>query len=459
MADSLSPQWSLINSIIQGGPKCLHYVLERGIKPDYLGDKNSGPRKVLEFFSDFISSDRIPGHHEIGLATGIRVPTYDDKLDIKICTDNIVKTTVRAQIMENLDKNQDLLLKDPLSFRDQLYDTYHDTGWVKGTETDSTANPKSILEVIDNYKETKSMIGKGIVGLSSPWPSLDERTRGLQKGHLNIIVAKRAVGKSQLSLVWMNHIWKNDLEPGDKIMFVSMEMDRLMVKRRLFSIAAGLDFAKFNEGRLTEDEERTFYNFCDRLMNPLMAEQPEIIFMYSDQINSVRDIEVKAAQHKPKLIIVDGLYIIGRGSSKSRWERTVDTVEELKLRLALNYPVIAIHQLKGTTKEDTLSADADELAYAKAIADYADSIYGIFADDSHKRGKQRTIRTMKGRDFLPIHWRINFDLERQDYSEIDIIDDEEAPALESEDKSSKSSSSGGIEFGGPIFGSGSEISI
>lgn len=465
MSLPISPEWSLIHSIIQAGPAGLHYALGRGLIPEHISPLPgkrpnqkvlSAPGKTFEFFLNYISADRIPTPHEIKLAMDIDVPPYEGDLDVKLCTEVVMKGALRSQLLEDLGKNQDTLVSDPLIFREKLYDMYQGTGWIKGNTVDSTNNPDSILEVLDAYKETKALRGKGIIGLSSPWPSFDARTRGLQKGHLNILVAKRAVGKSQLSLVWLNHIWQNDLKPTDKIIFVSMEMDRLMVKRRLFSICAGLDYGKFNEGHLTRAEEQNFYDFCDDLMNPPAAGLPEIIFLYSDQINSVRDIEVKAAEYNPALIIVDGLYIIGRGSTKARWERTIDTVEELKLRLALLYPVIAIHQLKGTTKENTMIADADELAYAKAIADYADAIYGVFADDAHKRGRQRTIRTLKGRDFLPIHWRINFDMENQDYSEIDVIPDDEPPVLAEDDKPS---GKGGYEASGPAFGGGAEISI
>jgi hypothetical protein len=421
----LTPDRALIYAILKGGIPAFNLVRRRGVKSDDLfGDDV----EVFKVFEKFLPKGRMPTTEEISLLTKIAIPPHDGLIDPDICAESIAKRSLSKKLNDGVGKITDEIVTDPFKARAELGKLVHETVWSQGN-VQSTNLPTSISEVEDRYLEAEKHEG-GLLGLSSPWPSLDAASLGLQNGEVSVVFAKRKTGKTWAMLAWANHIWKNALKRGENILFISMEMPPWQINRRLFAINNKLDYALFREGKLPEDQRTRFLEWC-KSQKEADTERPEVIVIGSDVVRTVPDLVGVVAQYRPRAVFVDGFYILGKDQKKQMWERTLENVQAIKLDAAvnLNLPFVISTQLSGQTGKHVMDADSDAAAYAKAIGDYADACYGIFADDMFRAAEKRLLRVMEAREFKPIDLQINFSQSRQDYSEIKVVTSKEDEAL------------------------------
>lgn len=232
------------------------------------------------------------------------------------------------------------------------------------------------------------------------------------------------VHNSWLVIVWSVHMWRKDLKPGEKILFVTMEMTELQIMRRMACVDLRVPWNDFREGKLTMHQKQELDDWCDeRVAHADDPTKANIIFATSKQCRTVRDIGALVAEIQPVCVVVDSFYILGRGDGKSIYEKVLGNVEALKLDVALQYdvPVLASTQLKGTTAKDVLEADSDDAMGAKAIGDYADVTRGLFASEELWTAQERLWRGMEAREFKPKDVHIHFNFDRMDFSEIEEI--------------------------------------
>ena len=238
------------------------------------------------------------------------------------------------------------------------------------------------------------------------------------------------VHNTWLLLKWIEHIWtaKNtkdepELKPGECILVVSMEMPVWQVLRRLFAIHQKLDYEKFRAGQLDEAQEKQFLDWCEEMEKPDPT-RPEVIVVASDRCRTVDDIVGLTAQYRPKAVFIDSFYILDAPGRLQMWERMVYNIKAIKLDIAVGFgiPVVTNTQLSGQVKKGDMNAEADAVAYAKAIGDYADAIDGIFGNTEFRGNKRRIIRGMEAREFETIDIEIHFDPGTHNYDEIKVLD-------------------------------------
>lgn len=422
---SLTREWSLIHSVLQGGKVAFRSIERLGILAEHLGEPGSEERVVWDLFVTAKFSSSMPNQADIFHATKIVVPTASDPCDPEFYGKIVRDWALYQDLCDKLAPIIKDLEVDPVGKREALSSVVRETSWVKSGAVDRTNNPDSIREVREAYERSEILGRSGkLLGLSSPWESWDDRSLGLQDGKFVVLLGKREQGKSFITFVWAEHIWRNDLGPGEKILYVSMEMDPLTVKQRTFAIRNKIDYGLFRRGALSGDQRKKFFDWCKELEESPDPMRPEIIFAYSDTVRSVEDIASLVVEHQCKAVFIDGLYILGRGAKKSNWERVMSSAEDAKILLAntLNVPVVVTSQFSGSTKRDDMDASADNAGYAKAMSDYADCVLGLFATEEMRIGQERVIKCLKGREFRPIHWRMNFNLNIMDFSEIEASD-------------------------------------
>lgn len=427
----MTPDRALIHAILKGGLPAFNLVRRRGIKADDLfGDDV----EVFKLFEKYLSKGRVPTAEEVALFTSgkVTIPPHDGPIDPDISAEAIAKRSLIKKLNDGVGAITDQITIDPYKARQQLSELVHSTVWSQGN-IQSTNIPSSIEEVELRYLEAEKRTG-GLLGLSSPWPSLDRASLGLQNGEVSVVFAKRKTGKTWAMLAWANHIWQNDLKPGENVLVVTMEMPPWQINRRLFAIRNRLNYQLFREGKLPQDQRDRFLDWC-RLQKEPKQDRPEIVVVGSDTIRTVSDMVGVVAQYRPRAVFVDGFYILGKDQKKQIWERTLENVQSIKLDAAvnLNLPFIISTQLSGSVGKQDLDADADAAAYAKAIGDYADACYGIFTDDMFKADEKRVLRVMEAREFVPINLLINFSQSRQDYSEIKVLDKKDADVGKKDD--------------------------
>jgi hypothetical protein len=462
---SLTREWGLIHSVLQGGKNAFRIIGRLGIESKHLGEPGSEERTVWDLFEKAKFSPSLPDESAIFHATKIVVPTTSGKCDPQFYGEIVRDWALYQDLSDKLSPILKDLEVDPIDKRDALSAVVRNTSWVKSGAVDRTNNPDSVREVRVAYERSEMLRKSGkLLGLSSPWESWDKRSLGLQDGKLVVLLGKREQGKSMITFMWADHIWRNDLLPGENILYVSMEMDPLTVKQRTFAIRNKVDYGLFRQGNLDATQRKKFMDWCEEMETRPDPTRPELIFAYSDTIKSVGDIASLVLEHKCKAVFIDGLYILGRDAKKSNWERVMSSAEDAKIILAntLRIPVVVTSQFSGSTGRDDMKADADSAGYAKAMSDYADCVLGLFSNEDMRVGQERIIQCLKGREFRPLHWRMNFNLNTMDFSEIEASDvaEEIIPAEDDEPAThaKKSKSGGRKKFRGSVFGSGKELS-
>jgi replicative DNA helicase len=361
----------------------------------------------------------MPSIEEIRLQTGHVVTPYDNPLDALFAAEVIAERHLKTLLNQRLGEVAPIVNSNPEKARDMLAQLLVDTTFIRGQPM-STSSRQMLEAFRDRYLEMEQRDGS-LVGLSSPWPSVDAESLGLQPGELTVVYAKRKVGKSWLTCAWAVHCWENDLTPDDCMLFVTLEMTPMQILSRMACIALKLPWQEFRKTKLTTIQRTMLMDWIDARLNNA-GNEPQIIFLGANDVREARDVALRAKEYRPKLVVVDGFYILGREDGKSIYERVLGNVQRLKLDVAAEceVPVLASTQLKGTVKKDVLDADSDDAMGAKAIGDYADVTRGLFANEQLLNENRRVWKAMESREFIGANVLINFDLEKMDFSEIEI---------------------------------------
>lgn len=88
-------------------------------------------------------------------------------------------------------------------------------------------------------------------GLPSPWPDLDELTRGMKPGRLVVIGARPGVGKSLMGANLAAHVASRHAHTA---YVASLEMDHVEYGQRILSAEAKVDLTRLDNGTLTETD-------------------------------------------------------------------------------------------------------------------------------------------------------------------------------------------------------------
>lgn len=417
--DFFTQDRALILAILRDGLTGYFLARDKGLRSEHL-DLDNQP--IWDLIADFAKKGRVPTFTEIQAATGIIVNPIDEPFDVDLFATQLANRALRRKLDAGLRPIvSGLIATDPKKARDLLVELVRNTSWSIGgvaSYTDaSTAN-----ELRAAYDRAKNLASGGLLGYSSPWPSVDRSSLGLQDGELTVLLAKRKVGKSWILFKWLHWIWEHDLKPGERVLLVSMEMPKAMVWRRLCAIDLMLCYSDFRAGRLNTPAEDKFFNWVKAMQTPDPS-KPIFEVIGPNVARDVSDISAKVAELNPKVVGIDGFYILGRDRRMGMWERTLQNVSEIKLDLCDEHgvPVVATTQLKGSKDKDSLDCDGDDAAYAKAIGDYADAMRSAHMNEAYRRNKQRVFRGKESREFESVDIVMHMDLDAMNFNEIKVF--------------------------------------
>lgn len=418
--DDITLDRALILGILQQGKEGFFRARDLGLNSEHVQDDDQQVYKLFE--KSVRKNQRLPTLIEIKAATDVDIVIPDTPFDPDLFGEKIVERALMNKLKDGLGPITREVLLDPSEARKKLTELVRETAWSLGSVASYT-DPSIAETIIGAYNKAKSHRG-GILGYASPWANVDCHSMGLQPGELTVLLAKRKTGKTWILLKWFQHILRNNLKPGESILIASMEMPAVQMYRRLAAIDLRLDYADFRSGRLTVEEEKRLKDWVERMRDGDES-QPTIHVAGSDVIRNVGDICDKVAELNSKLVGLDGLYVLGRDSKKSMWERTIDSVSDLKLELCAGMDIgcLATSQFRGSKNKSELDADADDAAYAKAIGDWADAMRGLFMNAAYEKNKKRVFRAMESREFQGVDLVINFNLGNMDFSEDHVITD------------------------------------
>lgn len=221
-----------------------------------------------------------------------------------------------------------------------------------------------------------NMRRRGVTGIATGIPYLDEMTSGFQKGELIILAARPSMGKTAMALSMIrNMIWDKH-----KVAFASLEMTTNELMLRLLSIEAGIPGYVLKNGTISTEQWVEMTHAVDRIYD-------FISFVDDTPAQTMVDIRAKArrlkAEGKLDILFVDYLQLINSTKHhESRAQEVSEISRSLKaLAKELNIPIVALSQLSRAVdsrvdKRPMLS----DLRESGAIEQDADLILFLYRD-------------------------------------------------------------------------------
>lgn len=225
------------------------------------------------------------------------------------------------------------------------------------------------------YLEAEKIAGS-LLGLATGFEKIDEATAGLQDGQLITVIAPPKTGKSQVLLQMAINIHKD----GHSVMYQSFEMTNSEIRDRHDSMRAHTSYNRMRR-RILLDTEKNDYQ--DMLAE--MAKNPHE-FTLTDSLHgiTVSALAAKIEQHKPEVVMVDGVYLMQdeqSGESNTPQALTNITRSLKKLAQRMKIPiVISTQTLLWKMRGGKVTADS--IGYSSSFFQDSDVILGLQEDEN-----------------------------------------------------------------------------
>lgn len=240
-------------------------------------------------------------------------------------------------------------------------------------------------------------------GLASPWPDVDDLTRGLKPGRLVVIGARPGVGKSLMGANLASHVASRF---NHTAYVASLEMDRVEYGQRLLSAEARVDLTKLDSGHLNDAEWGRIASATTSIQNWPLIVDDEPRQTVSRIRSRVRDL---SRTQTVALVVVDYLQMLTpRDSRQQKREQIDESTRGLKLLAReLKVCVVAIAALNrasvgradgkptmGDLKESSgIESDADQVILLHPDPDAPAELHVIV--DKHRNGPTGERRLLK----------------------------------------------------------------
>ncbi|MDR1292911.1 MAG: replicative DNA helicase [Clostridiales Family XIII bacterium] len=218
---------------------------------------------------------------------------------------------------------------------------------------------------------------RALLGITSGFTKLDEKTAGFQKKDLIIVAARPSMGKTALAL---NFALNAAIKENVTVMFFSLEMGELPLGQRLMSIMASVSLKSIKDGSFFDNrEDMQSYNAARdefRDMNIFIDETSGI---------SVDEMTSKChrlrSEHGLGLVVIDYLQLMemtGSGKPENRTLEIAAISRRLKqMAKELDCPVMVLSQLTRDIEKRKGSPVLSDLRDSGAIEQDGDLIMFI----------------------------------------------------------------------------------
>lgn len=246
----------------------------------------------------------------------------------------------------------------------------------------------------------------GITGLPSPWPCLDDATLGFQPEELWMVVARGGIGKTWCEVVGSRFHWVMGYTP----LLFSKEMSIGQMIKRFDAAHARISHKRLRAGQLTSEE----YARYEQTLRSMKETSP--FWISADDVGSggISGIRAKVKRYKPKVVWIDGLYLIEdeRGGNAG-WERLKNVAGDLKsMARQEGIPVIVSHQFNKDAGEE--GGTADTLAYGD-VQKWCDGILGMYQNEELRLSKEMLFKLLKHREGDRLEFVSQWDLDNMQF--------------------------------------------
>lgn len=265
---------------------------------------------------------------------------------------------------------------------------------------------------------------EGLIGLSTGFEALDQRTNGLNAGDLIILAARPSMGKTSLAMNIVEHIVLDEKKP---VLVFSMEMNAEQLLDRMAASVGKIPYSLIRNGKVFGHSE------YDAHVLPTISRLKTAPLYIDDRAAlTIAQIRSRARKlHKREslgLIVVDYLQL-AKARAESRVMEVTAISQGLKaLAKELRVPVLALSQLnRAVDSRSDRRPNNSDLRDSGAIEQDADVIWFIYRDEvynenSPRKGFAEIICTKQrngptGTDYLAVNLdRCRFDNLTQGYT-------------------------------------------
>ena len=199
----------------------------------------------------------------------------------------------------------------------------------EGNTVDTYNYSKELSHVI------KSMQGKTSPGLLTGFESIDRMTGGFQPGNLIVLGGRTSQGKTSLVVNFAYNLAIS----GKKILFVSLEMTKSELFKKIISLDTNIPYEKLRSGWLTK-EQREIINDKGREFYKLDN------FILLDDLYTLSSILKSVITHKPDVLIVDFIQHMRYSKGENRAYQIEEIMKGLKQIAKIeNCVVIVLSQI------------------------------------------------------------------------------------------------------------------
>lgn len=424
----------LVIHLVRGGH--LRAVRDSGLKEEALFDEAKAIfRYSMEHFGKF---GKMPEPATVENDLRITIPLISDVPEPVDYYISRVKERALDKIVKDYTKEQ-LAKSDRLNAKgavQQAKDLLSEVGRMSLTGEPVSDWTQRTDERWAAYKEAARF--KGILGIPTPWPSVNDVTHGIRKGDFWLIVGRPGTGKTwyltKMAIgAWIFLFTVKFNEDGSiaetrpcRVLFISLEMLDEDIRQRMDSIHSRLPYTGITAGTLgmiIDDKYRVH-------LEDLKGKNP-LLLATRRQVQDVRDLPIVIEEVRPDVVFIDGIYKlrIGAGRYKSNWEKITDIADELDMiAKTKGVPIIGTTQFnrgavkvgspkKGKGKAIPLMG-LENLAFADALGMNPDVVVGLVSTKRTKDNKELLLQLIKNRRGKSGIWVTQFDPDTGSYDEV-----------------------------------------
>jgi DnaB-like helicase C terminal domain len=343
---------------------------------------------------------------------------YLEKVETRLYYERINKANIDSQAILKGDQNKIeeavTLLGDTLSFIRAHQYRHRIVDLVK----------EGPLMALNAYHDVMMMDNVGQFG----WAYLDKSTGGMMPGDVISFVGRPAAGKTWKVLYTAMHNWQ---KKGKRVLVVSMEMAPLPLVQRLVAMYAHTNISQLKVGGYSTHTYKKF----EKSLAGLANETDGFYIVDGNLAASVEDIYALAQQLKCDQVYIDGAYLLRHKNIRlDRYTRVAENIEMIKRSTSdCEIPTVASYQFSRTATKNKKKGevgDLDDIGYSDAIGQISTIALGLFQDDSVETLEGRVVRVLKGRNGEIGQFKINWDFQTMDFSEIEETVTEKQAQLE-----------------------------
>ena len=373
----------LIASVLEHGSSSAFRSFDRDM---FVGDDELAAFDFVR--SHFRNYSELPDHTTVRRDLGVRMPAAPEAVDYYL-------ERVRARSMFNEirplynDLRSLLTNGETDRVRDHIAQM-HSACRVHTAEQDLLPLSEVTASVLSHYWENR---GRGLMGIPTGWPTLDEETGGYQDGDLVVWAARPSAGKTHLLI----HQAKNSWLLGKSVLFVSMEMTLRQIGNRFFAHYAGIDPDCVRKSQLSFWGERRLVAAGEELQSS------QRFWLYAGNMGKkTDDLDSVIQEINPDVVYLDGIYLMKpshRAERKAgdRYTAIAYVLDDLKqITIKRNKPIVCTTQFN---RDGAAKPSLETLGYTDALGTHASIVLGVSKPEGDElRPNKRIIEVLKGRE-------------------------------------------------------------